>query len=106
MYPNHLYTGQSQQQNVSYREMTLCNYFYTSMLKHECAVDTNGVINRHAKGREHRIPSKCFSIRAKIKHGENKQRIQDTNVSYVLDVVKHIAATQLLLILVYAASYN
>ena len=37
------------------------------MLKHECAVDTNGVINRYAAGREHKDTIQ--------KHGEHKQRM-------------------------------
>ena len=37
------------------------------MLKHECAVDTNGLINRHATGREHKDTMQ--------KHGEHKQRM-------------------------------
>ena len=37
------------------------------MLKHECAVDTNGVINRHATGREHKETI--------LKHREHKQRM-------------------------------
>ena len=37
------------------------------MLKHECAVDTNGVINRRATSREHKNTIQ--------KHGEHKQRM-------------------------------
>ena len=44
---------------VIYRD-DVVKLFCNSMLKHECAVDTNGVINRHVTGREHKDTIEMF----------------------------------------------